>query len=182
MATHAVPPDIQPSSLQVHRSHSEPPPSHQPDPLDPMNLNTQILVALSTLFLILNSPVLLLTPFRARRIPRRNPGEPDPGVYPPPPGAPRKPRLRTLPPLSCSARPRTALRTRFFHPQWARSTRTDCLNPPPRYCTSSKRARNYPGTLETLSTDFRTSNLPSPNATPASTRPTTSCKRTTRSR
>ena len=37
MATPDVPPDIQPSSLQVPRSHSEPPPSHQPDPLDPMN-------------------------------------------------------------------------------------------------------------------------------------------------
>ena len=38
-ATLAVPPDIQPPSPQVHRSHSEPPPSHHPDPLDPMNFD-----------------------------------------------------------------------------------------------------------------------------------------------
>ena len=37
MATPAVPPGIQPSPPQIHRSLSEPPPSHQPDPHDPMN-------------------------------------------------------------------------------------------------------------------------------------------------
>ena len=39
MATPAVPPDIQIFASPIHRSHSEPPPSHQPDPLDPMNFD-----------------------------------------------------------------------------------------------------------------------------------------------
>ena len=83
MATPAVPPDIQPQMPRVPRSHSEPPPSHQPDPLDPRNFDYPDLGGSIHAVFDTQLPSATIDPTQSSQVSQEEPRITGPGGLPP---------------------------------------------------------------------------------------------------
>ena len=90
MAAPAIPPGTQPSSPQIHRSLSEPPPSHQPDPLDPMNYEYPDLAGSVHAVFDTQLPGAAIDPTQSSQNSHDEPGDSGSGGLPPSPPRPSR--------------------------------------------------------------------------------------------